>query len=400
MSAFTSPILIQNKTQSTVLERIALSSNDGDAFSEKWLQDILFANPQCLPVRDIDPHIGSLIPICTEIVTDAGPADILYVTPTGQIVLVETKLWRNSEARRTVVAQILDYAKELSSWTYEELAKRVGEASKRGPAHPLSCVKEIGGDETAFVDGINRSLKRGDFLLLIVGDGIRYGVESLVGFLEVHGNLHFTLGLIEVASFKMPDGDLLLQPRILAKTENIRRTIFLGANGDVQPDQIVDQQDADSPKNSDAPWFQTFWAEYLEALKLDDMRQPIPKPAKSTNMFFGMPPGGGSAWISAYIAQSRGKAGVFLTFFKGFDKIEDYYQRLLSQKEDIERSFGAPLIWERNGDKIYIGPADISYSTLKSGDDRKQTIQLLADMTNRMVNTFRQRLETISREIE
>ena len=98
MSAFTKPIVIDKSNKAVVLERIPLSSGKVELFSERWLQKALFANPQCLPVKEIDPHIGTLIPICTEIETGAGPADILYVTPTGQIVLVETKLWRNPEA--------------------------------------------------------------------------------------------------------------------------------------------------------------------------------------------------------------------------------------------------------------------------------------------------------------
>ena len=119
MSAFTRPLIVSGQGVSNTLERIPLSQGTEGRFSEAWLQASLFAHPECLPVREIDPHIGELIPVCIELETGAGPADILYVTPTGQIVLVETKLWRNPEARREVVAQILDYAKELAGWTYE-----------------------------------------------------------------------------------------------------------------------------------------------------------------------------------------------------------------------------------------------------------------------------------------
>ena len=171
-----------------------------------------------MPVQEIDPHIGKLIPVCTEIETGAGPADILFVTPTGKIVLVETKLWRNPNARREVVAQILDYAKQLTAWSYDDLAREAAIASKNGPDYLSNCLKAYGVEEQGFVDGINRSLKIGDFLLLIVGDGIRTGAESLVAFIERYGNLRFGLGLIEVAAYRLPDHSVLLQPRILAKT--------------------------------------------------------------------------------------------------------------------------------------------------------------------------------------
>jgi hypothetical protein len=55
------------------------------------------------------------VPICTELNTPAGPIDNFMVSPSGLPVLVECKLWRNPEARREVVSQILDYAKESAA---------------------------------------------------------------------------------------------------------------------------------------------------------------------------------------------------------------------------------------------------------------------------------------------
>jgi len=399
MSAFTSPIVVGKAGDGAVeLERISLSSTNEGAFSEKWLQSIVFKNPECLPVKEIDPHIGKLVPVCMEIETGAGPADILYVTATGQIVLVETKLWRNPEARREVVAQILDYAKQLTSWTYEDLAREAAIASKQGQSYLSGCLRKHGIEEAAFVDGINRSLKTGDFLLLIVGDGIRSGAQSLVGFIERYGNLRFGLGLIEVAAYKLPTDDVLLQPRILAKTEVLKRTVLIASSGDIEVENAAAKEDVEIT-NSDASWFEEFWSEYLKTLKLDDPLQPLPtKPAKSRNIFFGMPPSANSAWISAYIALSKGIGGVYLTFGKSFDKLNEFYEQLLLQREDIERSFGDRLSWERNGDKIFIGAPNVLFSDLKQDDQRQRVIAYLAEITNRMVNVFRHRLEAISKE--
>lgn len=400
MSAFSNPIIVSSNGQAVVLERIPLSSSGGELFSEKWLQNALFANPQCLPVREIDPHIGTLIPICTEIETGAGPADILYVTPTGQIVLVETKLWRNPEARRQVVAQILDYAKQLTTWTYEDLVRESAIATKKGPGYLLACLQSHGVEESAFVNGVNRSLRAGDFLLLIVGDGIQLGAESLVGFIERYGNLRFGLGLIEVAAYRLPNKELLLQPRILAKTEVLRRTVLIGSSGHIEFEQIAAKEDAETQKLSDAPWFESFWTEYLSVLRLDDPLQPVPKAAKSTNIFFAMPPNGAAAWISAYLMQSKGRGGVYLTFAKAFDKLDGYYDRLLAQRDEIDKSFGTQLTWERVGNKFYVGAPSVSFRDLNAPADRKRVVAHLSDMTNRMVNVFRHRLEAIGRESE
>ncbi len=52
------------------------------------------------------------------------------VYPRGYLTIVETKLWRNPEARREVVGQIVDYAKELSTWDVEELVASLAEADE------------------------------------------------------------------------------------------------------------------------------------------------------------------------------------------------------------------------------------------------------------------------------
>lgn len=300
MSAFTKPLLVGPPGSASLLERISLSGNAAGQLSERWLQEALFAFPEALPVKEIDPHIGPLIPVCMEIETGSGPADIVFVTPTGQVVLVETKLWRNPQARREVVGQILDYARQLTTWTYEVFDQKAALAARSDGKHLLNCLRKRypEADETAFIDGVGRSLATGDFLLLIVGDGIRYGAEALVTFLERYGNLRFGLGLVEVAAYRLPDGQTLLQPRILAKTELLERTVLVGPSGPVTLQQAAQAEDAPVPNASQREWFREFWGEFLQKLRLDDESLMPIEPAKSTNQFFPMPPGGGMAWIS------------------------------------------------------------------------------------------------------
>jgi hypothetical protein len=402
MNAFTNPVIVTTQGDSTPLVRIPLTAGSDGTFLEKWLQEILYTNPRCLPVAEIAPHVGELIPICMELETGAGPADILYVTAGGQLVLVETKLWRNPEARREVVAQILDYAKQLTGWAYEDLAREVARATGQGPDYLPTRVRQATPElnEASFVDGINRSLKTGDFLLLIVGDGIRTGVEALVGFIEQYGNLRFRFGLVEVAAYQLPPPHLgtLILPRILAKTKEIQRTVLMGPAGPIEFEQVATVEDTSIRNSSQAQWFQSFWSEYLNKLVLDDQTQPVQPPAKSTNQYFSMPPGMGSAWVSAFLAQGSGKAGVYLTFSKSFEKAADYYERLLAEREQIEASVGASLEWANDGGKFYISAPSFKIPDLNLPEPRHLVIDQLADMTNRFINTFRHRLDAYSRE--
>ena len=398
MTAFAKPVLITSTKAGQVLERLPLQAGGQHEFNEAWLQHFLFKHPECLPIHEINPQIGTLIPVCCELTVPTGYADILYVTESGSIVLAETKLWRNSEARRTVVAQLLDYAKELRQWSYESLQKAVATTTKNGPAYLLNVVRAASPDldESRFIDGINRSLRRADILLLVIGDGVRSGAEGLVSFLEENATMQFSFGLVEVAVFPLPSGDIILQPRILAKTEILRRVVYVGPSGESAQGLAAPADEEVERSDPAVKWFESFWTEYLDALKLDDPQQPRPpKPARSTNIYLTMPPGGGSAWVSAFIARAKSVAGVYLTFAQSFDRAAEIYQRLEQEKHQIETEVGEPLAWSRHDTKLTIG-VQTSFTALDDPTERRRVIDYLADRSNRFVNAFRDRLQGLN----
>jgi hypothetical protein len=63
---------------------------------------LIHAHPAILPISDIELGLGHLIAVAREVPCGHGFIDNLYVTRAGNIVLVETKLWRNSHMRREV----------------------------------------------------------------------------------------------------------------------------------------------------------------------------------------------------------------------------------------------------------------------------------------------------------
>lgn len=91
----------------------------GEARREAVLRDLIAAHPDILPVHDLDPSYGRLITITRELsIPGVGFVDVLLMDEHGRLVVVECKLWRNPQARREVVGQILDYARELSRFAY------------------------------------------------------------------------------------------------------------------------------------------------------------------------------------------------------------------------------------------------------------------------------------------
>jgi hypothetical protein len=217
---------------------------------EAWLQKLIFRFPQLLPVHEIEPGFSPIVPVCLELSTPAGNVDNLYITESGDLVIAECKLWRNPQARREVVAQVIDYAHGMSSWTYQDLEDAVQNSSVVDGGKPSTTlyglIEEIGDiDEAGFVDAVSRNLRLGRMLLLIVGDGIREGVESLWSFLQLHAGFHFTLGIVELPVFRLPEGGLIVQPRVLARTVNIERGIVKVAEGHQAIVESVQKRGAD-----------------------------------------------------------------------------------------------------------------------------------------------------------
>ena len=103
---------------------------------ERWLQELIRQHPTCLPMDQIEPGIGCLIPVCMELPLPVGSVDNLFITPEGNLVLVGVKLWGNPEARRKVVAQALDYATALFKLNYSELQATVRKADFNGAECP------------------------------------------------------------------------------------------------------------------------------------------------------------------------------------------------------------------------------------------------------------------------
>jgi hypothetical protein len=69
---------------------------------------------------------------------------------------------------------------------------------------------DVGIDESTFLDGVTRNLRRGRFLLAIVGDGVTENLEDMTEFLQQHAGLHFGLVLVQLAVHELPNGSELI----------------------------------------------------------------------------------------------------------------------------------------------------------------------------------------------
>lgn len=235
------PILFSGGA-SRALERIPLYSAGAAAaaaYTEKWLQELIQRCPEVLPTAEIEPGFGQLIPVAMEVSCGHGWIDNLFVTAEGGIVLVETKLWRNPESRRTVVSQALDYAAALSRVSYAEFERAILAAQTSADEAKPSSLYAIVSDqadaleESAFIDALSLNLRRGRMLVIAAGDGIRTEAEALADLLQSHAGARFTFALVAIELFRAPDDQILAVPRTIAKTVLIERGVVRVEEGRV-----------------------------------------------------------------------------------------------------------------------------------------------------------------------
>lgn len=397
-SQYGTPLLIQ-EGKSSQLTKLPIGL--GGEYDEAFIQKLAFDFPDCLPITEIDRAYENLIPVCMELSTPVGRLDILYVTPKGHLVIVEAKLWRNPEARRKVMGQLLDYAKELSKWKYEDLQREVSRATSRKGNVLYDLVKKDYPltDESDFVDEVSKSLRKGRFLLLVLGDGIREGAAGIAEFIEDVGHLEFTFGMVELGLFSTPQNGILIQPRTLVKTVIVKRFVVTTdlPNIDISSDDESDNQTDDEGRSlSDLQLFYlSFWPEWIDGLRLDDPSQPFPKSKRPSlgNMIFPMPPSGGQCWITIFFSQQAREVGVFLTFTRGeFGNLA--YESLLKQKDEIELEVEAPLRWDSDGEKHRI-ICFREFDNLRAEENRAGIKEYLSNAVNNYVNAFRPRLQNL-----
>jgi hypothetical protein len=234
--------------------------------AETFLQEQLHQNPSLLPVRELNDSFAPLLSLGREIEN----IDNLFISPSGRIVIVETKLWRNPEATRNAVAQILEYAGRLQSLTYEKFEKACRSALKPSPFDEAERLFDLvkkkfpneNISEPSFIDSVQRNLRDARFMLLIVGDGIKENIEDILTVLHQNPQMLFTFGLVEMQIYER-DGipGWLIVPRIVARTkEIIRAVVEVKAQGEAKVSVTIPPEEVDKARTLSEQ-------EFLDAVK-------------------------------------------------------------------------------------------------------------------------------------
>ncbi len=223
------------------LSEVSVRRDDPNSFDECLMQELVDAAPNVLPVREFLPSTTALFSLGREVPVDLGGAqgriDNLLVTNDGYLVIVETKLHRNPEGIREVIAQTLQYGMAVGQMPVMELEARIQLGQFPAPKRTENisqCVSRLAVEQSQsdllaedFDEAFERHLRRGEILLLIVSDEIHVGVERVTSWLNDQGNSSpFKFGLVELKFFAR-GADRIVIPRTVLKTREVSRHVVV-----------------------------------------------------------------------------------------------------------------------------------------------------------------------------
>ena len=392
-------------SQSQTLKRIPLGTSAASGgVDEARLRDLLFQNPQSLPIPAIDPAYGGAVAVCKELSTPAGYVDALYVNAYGRLTLAEFKLWRNPQARREVIGQILDYTQELASWGYEDLQREVSRRLGKRGNMLFELIQEVSPetDEAAFVDNVERYRRRGEFLLLIIGHGIREGVGKIVDFVQRHSGLHFQLALVEAALYRDSDDRIVVQPRVLARTEIVQR-IVVESSAAIDVPEEEEQEDVLSDMEQENL---RFWSKVVEDFRFSDVT--VEEPTAHKGSWISIPvnntaSGGWGLFFGAYLERHDSLIGCYLGCRKRLLRESRIHEHIRDSAEGLRPEAGDDLlVWTNRDGRPRIGfQRKTSLPFPADGNDSREfdeAVGWMRDRLDTLVSTLNPRLQRILSE--
>ncbi|MBU0767378.1 hypothetical protein KKF55_06435 [Patescibacteria group bacterium] len=184
--------------------------------NEAELQQYIHENPEVIPLNDIDEDIRLLI-LAREFYTESGPIDAVGVDATGQLYLIETKLYKNLD-KRYVVAQVLDYGASL--WRHYNdfdsfraaLDGKVQEKWKMSLEEKLIEFFDLSPEEIPdLLSSMRNNLDEGLFKFVVLMDQLHDRLKDLLRFINRYSRFGFYA--VEVEYYKHDSYEIMI-PRL------------------------------------------------------------------------------------------------------------------------------------------------------------------------------------------
>ena len=229
-------------------------------------------------------------------------------------------------------------------------------------------------------------------------------VEAIAEYLQLHAGLHFSLGLVELPIYAMPNGDRLVAPRVLVRTALVIRNVVAVPDGYTldEAEDPTSVAEIDPERTALGDQSQRFWTEFLDNyLKLDDPEQPKPKPARLGYISFPLPARTSSLTVFRSFRPDR--VGIFLSWWR--DTPGAYAMQTIFEEWKAGGAIKDELGETVRLDKTGRGSVDTIIDRLQVGsfdqpEARKRAFSWLAERVNTFVNVLRPRMRSLAADYQ
>jgi hypothetical protein len=236
---------------------------------------------------------------------------------------------------------------------------------------------------------------------LIAGDGIHEDVGAIAELINRNAALGFALGLVEVALYKFDSGGVILQPRIVARTRIIDRTVF--AVRDAKAPDIVsfdEEANGESGRTSEnvaagnnlgesarQAEYRAWWEPVLQT-KFDDPDQEPANYRRQNRVQAALP--WPNVWILAYRDSAKQETAV--TISGGGHDFPEMMRALAPQLDDVKSELPKGSVYEKWGDGVFTFTTKRKSEEFADDDEKREW---LSTTLNAYVNVLRPKLKQL-----
>ena len=308
-----------------------------------------------------------------------------------------------------LIAQILEYAALLRHWSFGDLTaalKRKLSSVEPNPIFAAAKSRWPELEEAPFVDAVTRSLKLGDFQLIIAGDGIRSDTHAIAEHLNARGAGLAQLALLEIQLWQAASGNIVVVPMVPLRTEILQQRVLVDIGGmplQLETPEIVSPSPLDTMESVVDPeranrrsMNRAFWQRFIDQVQFDHADQLPPRHGGDNWVRIPLPEPLG--WLTGFRSTgTRAEVGLFLTF-----RDEDgqaLFDEFHNDIAELRAESGVDLIVRLKSS----APFYAELGVFRPGSDfagDEQRLDWLCDAANRLVSPIRPRLSVLAEAAE
>lgn len=310
--------------------------------------------------------------------------DLLALDKQGNLVVIENKL---DDSGRDVTWQVLKYASYCSSLSKDDIKNIYQQYLRSSGSDDIAeenLAEFLGNEDYAEVQINQGAAQR---IVMIAGD-FRKEVTSTVIWLM---NFNIRIQCFKVTPYVFGDQLFLNFDQILPVKESKDYTISMASKAQ---EEIATQENLKQRHHLRLE----FWSEYLKrSNELNNLFSNI-SPSKDNWIGIGI----GMSGVNINMVVSRNYARGEIYFNRGSQEENKWcFDFIHDKKEQIEKEFGDPLIWERMDEKVSCRiKAQLDGVSIYEKEDWDKMIEYMVDVSQRMVKAFRNPVRQLNRKVK